>query len=117
MLKTYKDLGLSNKSFFQGDDIVLSISRAKEINSKNLQSYIDSSYSEEDFEIIQKTINYTVVRWIKIEKNFTNTVDSLKRWRYVRDLFLDYNKDFPNKKFNVKSFNRMKDEIKEEIFK
>lgn len=117
MLKTYKDLGLNNKSFFQGDDIVLAISKAKEINSTKLKSYIYNGYSVEDFDIIQKTINYTIVRFIKMEKNFVNTVDTLKRWLYVRDLVKEYNEVYPDKEFNLKSFNRLKEDIVRELFK
>lgn len=117
MLKTYKDLGLTNKSFFQGDDIVLSIAKAKEINSASLKSYIDNGYSEEDFDIIQKTINYTVVRWIKTDRSDKNVFDSYKRWRYVKQLILDYNTVFPNKMFNTKSYDKMKTELIECMFK
>ena len=117
MLKRYKEIGITNKSFFQGDDIVLSICKAKELNNPRLKSYIETGYEENDFEIIQKTINYTTVRFLKMEKNFTNTIDTLKRWLYVRDLVADYNNSFPDKQFNLKSFNRLKDDIIKELFK
>lgn len=117
MIKTYKELGLQNKSFFQGEDMILSMGKAKEINSPSLQAYIDTGYQESDYDQIQKVINYTVVRWIKIEKNFTNTIDSLKRYKYVNQLIQEYNTLFPNKQFNLKSFNRLKDDIINELFK
>lgn len=116
-MKTYKELGLQNKSFQQGEDMLLSIGKAKEINSPSLQSYIQEGYKESDHIQIQKVINYTVVRFIKTEKTFSNTIDTLKRWKYVRNLIKEYNTIFPNVQLNLKSFNRLKDDITNELFK
>lgn len=126
MLKIIKDLDIEYKgSFFAFEQIVLSKGVANELlNNSNtpqyiknrLQSYIKSIYQESDYEQIQKTVNYTVVRWIKMERNWNNTLDSLNRWKYVKRMMEEYNKEFPNKIFNVKSFDRMKSEIIEYLF-
>lgn len=116
-MKTFKDFDIKNKDFFQGDDMVLSIKKAKELDSPLLSPHIYKGYQESDFEQIQKVINYTVVRFIKMDKTFDNAVDTLKRYKYVRDLIQDYNNTFPNKKFNTKAFDRLKDDIINELFK
>ena len=126
MLKIIKELDIEYKgSFFAFEQIVLSKDVANELlNNSNtpqyiknrLQSYIQSIYQESDYEQIQKTVNYTVVRWIKMERNWNNTLDSLNRWKYVKRMMEEYNKEFPNKIFNVKSFDRMKSEIIEYLF-
>ena len=125
-MKSLKDLEIEFKgSFFGIEAMVLSKGIANEILSnpktpqyvKNrLQPYIQSLYTESDFEAIQKAVNYTVVRWIKMEKNWNNTLDTLNRWKYVKKLMEEYNIEFPNKSFNVKSFDRMKEEIIEGLF-
>lgn len=126
-MKTIKDLEIEYKgSFFGIETMVLSKGFANEILSnpktpqyvKNrLLPYVQSLYQESDFEAIQKAVNYTVVRWIKMEKNFNNTLDTLNRWKYVKRMMEEYNIEFPQKSFNVKSFDRMKDEIIEQLFK
>jgi hypothetical protein len=126
-METFKDLDIEYKgSFFGIEMMVLSKGFANEIFSnpktpqyvKNrLTPYIQSLYTESDFEAIQKAVNYTVVRWIKMEKNFTNALDSLNRWKYVKRMMEEYNIEFPQKSFNVKSFDRMKDELVIELFK
>lgn len=117
MLRTFKDFDIKNKDFFQGDDMVLSIKKAKELDSPLLSPYIYKGYQESDYDQIQKVINYTVVRFIKMDKTFDNAVDTLKRYKYVRDLIQDYNTTFPNKIFNTKAFDRLKDDIINELFK
>ena len=126
-MKTIKELDCEYKgSFFGFEMMVLSKGIANEILSnpktpqyvKNrLLPYVQSLYTESDFEAIQKAVNYTVVRWIKMEKNWNNTLDTLNRWKYVKKLMEEYNIEFPNKSFNVKSFDRMKEEIIEQLFK
>lgn len=126
-MKTIKDLEIEYKgSFFGFEMMVLSKGVANEIlnNPKTpqyvknrLTPYVQSLYTESDFEAIQKAVNYTVVRWIKMEKNYSNTLDTLNRWKYVKKLMEEYNIEFPQKSFNVKSFDRMKEEIIEELFK
>lgn len=126
MIKSIKDLEIEYKgSFFGIETMVLSKGIANEILSnpktpqyvKNrLTPYIQSLYTESDFEAIQKAVNYTVVRWIKMDKNYNNTLDSLNRWKYVKSLMEEYNIEFPQKSFNVKSFDRMKEEIIEGLF-
>ena len=111
MVKTYKELGLQNKSFFQGEDMIVSMTRAKEINSPALQDYINTGYQESDYDQIQKVIKYVVVRWIKTDRQLKNIYDCYKRWKYVKDLYKEYNEVFPDKQFNTKSFDRMKDEL------
>ena len=107
-------------SFFGFEMMVLSKGIANQILSnpktpqyvKNrLLPYVQTLYTESDFEAIQKAVNYTVVRWIKMEKNWNNTLDTLNRWKYVKNMMEEYNIEFPNKNFNVKSFDRMKEEI------
>lgn len=125
-MKTLKDLDIEYKgSFFGFEMMVLSKGVANEILSnpktpqyvKNrLLPYVQSLYTESDFEAIQKAVNYTVVRWIKMEKNFNNTLDTLNRWKYVKRMMGEYNIEFPQKSFNVKSFDRMKEEIIEGLF-
>lgn len=125
-MKSLKDLEIEYKgSFFGFEMMVLSKGFANEILSnpktpqyvKNrLTPYIQSLYTESDFEAIQKAVNYTVVRWIKMEKNFNNALDSLNRWKYVKRMMEEYNIEFPQKSFNVKSFDRMKDELIIELF-
>ena len=125
-MKSLKDLDIEYKgSFFGFEMMVLGKGVANEILSnpktpqyvKNrLLPYIQSLYTESDFEAIQKAVNYTVVRWIKMEKNWNNTLDTLNRWKYVKKLMEEYNIEFPNKSFNVKSFDRMKEEIIEGLF-
>jgi hypothetical protein len=117
MLKTFKDFALENKAFYQGEDMLLSIGKAKEINSPLLYPYIKDGYKESDYEQIQKAINYTVVRFIKTDKTFNNTIDTLKRWKYVRDMIQEYHTEFPHIQFNLKSFNRLKEDIIKELFK
>lgn len=126
-MKTGKELECEYKgSFFGFEMMVLSKGVANEIfnNPKTPQyvknrllPYIQSLYTESDFEAIQKAVNYTVVRWIKMDKNFNNTLDSLNRWKYVKKMMEEYNKEFPQKSFNVKSFDRMKEELIIELFK
>lgn len=116
MVKSYKELGLQNKSFFQGEDMILSMGKAKEINSPSLQAYIDTGYQESDYDQIQKVINYTVVRWIKTDRQLKNVYDCYKRWKYVKDLYTEYNTVYPNKQFNTKSFERMKNELIDVMF-
>lgn len=125
-MKTGKELDCEYKgSFFGIETMVMSKGIANEIlnNPKTPQyvknrllSYVQSLYQESDFEAIQKAVNYTVVRWIKMEKNYNNTLDTLNRWKYVKKLMEEYNMEFPHS-FNVKSFDRMKEEIIEELFK
>ena len=125
-MKSLKDLDIEYKgSFFGIEAMVLSKGIANEIlnNPKTPQyvknrllPYVQSLYIESDFEAIQKAVNYTVVRWIKMEKNWNNTLDTLNRWKYVKKLMEEYNIEFPNKSFNVKSFDRMKEEIIEGLF-
>lgn len=125
-METLKDLEIEYKgSFFGFETMVLSKGVANEILSnpktpqyvKNrLLPYVQSLYTESDFEAIQKAVNYTVVRWIKMEKNYSNTLDTLNRWKYVKKLMEEYNIEFPQKSFNVKSFDRMKEEIIEGLF-
>lgn len=127
MLKKIKDLDIEYKgSFFGIERMVLSKGVANEIlnNPKTPQyvknrllPYVQSLYTESDSEAIQKAVNYTVVRWIKMEKNFNNALDSLNRWKYVKKLMEEYNIEFPQKSFNVKSFDRMKEEIITELFR
>lgn len=116
-MNTFKYFGLDNKAFYQGEDMLLSMGKAKEINSPSLHSYIQEGYKDTDFEQIQKVINYTVVRFIKTDKTFNNTIDTLKRWKYVRDIIKEYNTVFPDKHFNLKSFNRLREDIINELFK
>lgn len=125
-MKTGKELDIEYKgSFFGFEMIVLSKGFANEMLSKpktpqyvknRLLPYIQSLYTESDFESIQKAVNYTVVRWIKMDKNWNNTLDSLNRWKYVKRMMEEYNIEFPQKSFNVKSFDRMKEEIIEHLF-
>ena len=125
-MKTLKELGFDYKGDFYGFELIpfskQSCLKALSNSEKpseiaRIKEYENSLYKESDREDIQKAINYTVVRWIKMEKTFNNTVDSLKRWKYVDELISSYKKEFPDKNFNVKSFQRMKNELIEELFR
>lgn len=122
-MKTLKELGIDCKGDFYGfDSIPLRKGSVLQLvtkgeDTKALTLYLSTLYKESDYDQIQKAINYTVVRFLKMDKNFANALDSLKRWKYVRDMMEEYNAEYPDKQFNVKSFNRLKEDIINELFK
>ena len=125
-MKTQKELNITYRGDFYGfentpfsktccDTAINNCTTPSEI--ERIRTYQNSLYQESDADDIQRAINYTVTRFLKMDKTFNNALDSLKRWKYVYNLMQSYKKEFPDKTFNTKSFYRLKDDIVNELFK
>lgn len=81
-----------------------------------LKRYIDEfNYTQQDGDLIQKLINYCVVRYLKTDKQ-RNLMDNIKRWKYVNKCVNEYKTYYPQYNFNLKSFLQMKEELIEMLF-
>ena len=112
MLKIGKDLLISDKFF---ENTVISKGKGEELYSSSpnpiLRKYLDNfRYEQDDAEKIQKLINYTVVAYIKTDKA-QNVLHNLKRWKYTNNTVKEYLTSFPHHQFNIKAFERMKEEL------
>ena len=117
MLKVGKDLLIEDKFV---ENTVVYKGFAIECYSKSpnpiLKRYIDEfEYTQQDGEMIQKLINYCVVTYIKTDRQ-KNLMNNIKRWKYVRDVVNEFQTYFPQYNFNLKSFQKMKDELVEILF-
>lgn len=117
MLKIGAELNIEDK-FYQ--NTIVNKTSAEEIyksspNPKLNQYILNFSYAVEDAEKIQKLINYTVVTYLKTDKQ-KNLSNNIKRWKYTNKTINEYNLQFANHKFNTKAFDKMKDELVEMIF-
>lgn len=117
MVKTGKELNIEDK-FVENTIIYKGIAEEYYKKSQNpiLKRYIDTfEYTAQDADLIQKLINYCVVRYLKTDKQ-RNLMDNIKRWKYVNHTVNEYNLQFANHKFNLTAFHKMKEELTEMIF-
>ena len=111
-MKTGKELLINDKFF---ENTVISKGKGEEIYNTSpnpiLRSYLDNfQYTQEDIDKIQKLINYTVVTYIKTDKQ-KNLMNNIRRWRYTNNTVKEYLTSFPHHQFNIKAFERMKEEL------
>lgn len=111
-MKTGKELLINDKFF---ENTVINKGKGEELYSISpnpiLKNYIDNfQYTQQDGDLIQKLINYCVVRYLKTDKQ-RNLMDNIKRWKYVNKTIEEFRTYFPQYNFNVKSFLQMKEEL------
>ena len=116
-MKIGKDLLIEDKFF---ENTVISKRKGEEFYASSpnpiLKRYIDEfEYIEADSEQIQKLVNYTVVRYLKTDKD-KNLRDNVKRWKYANQTVKEYTSQFPNHNVNLNPFNRMKEELITQLF-
>lgn len=111
-MKLGKDL-LIDEKWLENTIIYKGIAQELYEKSPNplLKRYIDEfKYTPEDAEQIQKLINYTVVTYIKTDKE-KNLLNNVRRWKYTNKTVREYKESYPTHQFNTNSFDRMKDEL------
>lgn len=116
-MKAGKDLLISDKFL---ENTIINKGAAQEFYSKSpnplLKRYIDEfNYTAQDADLIQKLINYTVVTYIKTDKQ-KNLMNNIRRWKYTNNTIKEYKSVFPSANLNTKSFDRMKEELIEMLF-
>lgn len=108
--KAMEIIGMVNdiKKTNQMSDIQLIINK--------LNDYIlNFRYDIGDKDTIQRLVNYTVARYIKTDRK-ENLLTNVQLWRYTKSVITEYVTQFPDCKFNTKSFDKMKDELISMLF-
>lgn len=72
-------------------------------------------YEVGDKDTIQRLVNYLIARYIKTDRK-ENLITNVQLWRYAKSIITEYVTQFPDCKFNTKSFDKMKDELISMLF-
>ena len=108
--KAMEIIGMVNdiKKTNQMSDIQLIINK--------LNDYVlNFRYEVGDKDTIQRLVNYLIARYIKTDRN-ENLMTNVQLWRYTKSVMTEYVTQFPDCKFNTKSFDKMKDELISMLF-